>query len=255
MVYDPRNAQSLDIIAHPFDVGTTTNLSATVPLTLFGLTGYHTLRGVYSTDEGFNLANVPQLLLPSAAPTILTRQGHYYGSYSLQQLLWQDPDHPGGGWGLFGQVSASDTNPNPIGDVVIVGIGGSTPGRADDRWGVAWPDYLLSRDLKSGLAKVGQSLNDERVLEAYYDMAVVDHIRFGPDAQAIWPGTPGKSTTLFLGVRGRVVFRRFASGRPRSVVRAALLTRIDRRLVFSRPQHKPCVRGWRPSGSAAQSMC
>lgn len=206
MVYDPRNAQSLDVIAHPFDVGTTTNLSATVPLTLFGLTGYHTLRGVYSTDEGFNLANVPQLLLPSAAPTILTRQGYYYGSYSLQQLLWQDPDHPGGGWGLFGRVSASDTNPNPIGDVVIVGIGGSTPGRADDRWGVAWSDYLFSRDLKSGLAKVGQSLNDERVLEAYYDVAVVDHIRFGPDAQAIWPGTPGKSTALFLGVRGRVVF-------------------------------------------------
>jgi hypothetical protein len=37
-------------------------------------------------------------------------------------------------------------------------------------------------------------------------MPVVDHIRFGPDAQVIWPGTPGRSIALFLGVRGRVAF-------------------------------------------------
>lgn len=40
MIYDPRNAQSLDVIAHPFEDGTTASLSATVPLMLFGLTGY-----------------------------------------------------------------------------------------------------------------------------------------------------------------------------------------------------------------------
>jgi porin len=164
MIYDPRNAQSLDVIAHPFEDGTTASLSATVPLMLFGLTGYNTLRGVYSTAEGFNFDQAPQLLLPPESRGVLTRQGYYYGSYSLQQFLWQDPDHPGGGWGLFGQVSASDANPNPIGDVVIVGIGGTTPGRADDRWGVAWSDYLFSPDLKNGLAQVGQGLNDERVL-------------------------------------------------------------------------------------------
>src|SRR5208337_1935015 len=46
MVYDPRTAQDRQVMEHPFDHGTTTSISATVPLTLFGLIGYHTLRGV-----------------------------------------------------------------------------------------------------------------------------------------------------------------------------------------------------------------
>jgi hypothetical protein len=96
----------------------------------------------------------------------------------------------------------------------------SKPGRADDRWGVAWCDYLFSRDLKSGIAQVSQSLNDERVLEAYCDMAVVDHIRFGPDAQAIWPGTRQIHDALLgrTGQSGVLTFR--ASGKPRSASRA-----------------------------------
>jgi hypothetical protein len=43
----------------------------------------------------------------------------------------------------------------------------------------------------------------ERVLEAYYDIAVIDHVRFGPDARVIWPGTPGKSTARVCGSKGR----------------------------------------------------
>ena len=206
MVYDPRNAQDPDVIAHPFSQGTTTSLSAKIPVTLFGLTGYQTLRGVYSTAEGFNFDDAPQLILPPELQTKLTKQGYYFGSYAMQQFLWQDPDNPGRGWGLFGQLSASDANPNPIGNTIIVGVGGSTPTRPDDRWGVAWCDYLFSRQLANGLGALGGGLNDERVLEAYYDAAIIDHVRLGPDVQVVWPGTLGKSTALFAGVRGRLVF-------------------------------------------------
>ena len=207
MVYDPRSAQGLDVLEHPFAQGTTTSLSANIPMTVFGLTGYNTLRGVYSTANGFNFEDAPQLLLPLGSQTKLTKQGYTFGSYALQQFLWQDPDNPGRGWGFFGQISASDANPNPIGNAVIIGLGGSTPSRPDDRWGVAWCDYLFSRQLKTGLVALGgEGLNDERVLEAYYDAAVVAHVRFGPDVQVVWPGTPGKSTALFAGVRGRLLF-------------------------------------------------
>ncbi len=206
MVYDPRNAQDLDVISHPFAQGTTTSLSAKIPTSFFGLTGYQTLRGVYSTADGFNFDDAPQLLLPPGSAAKLTKQGYVFGSWAVQQFLWQDPDNPGKGWGFFGQISASDANPNPIGNTIILGVGGSTPGRPDDRWGVARCDYLWSRNLKNGLVAVGAGLNDERVLEAYYDTAVAPHVRLGPDVQVIWPGTPGESTALFVGVRGRVVF-------------------------------------------------
>jgi porin len=205
MVYDPRNAQDLSVIEHPLSQGTTTSLSATVPITLFGLTGYHTLRAVYSTADGFNFDAVPQLFLPSGSQMSLTKRGYYFASYSLQQFVWQDPANPGRGWGFFMQISGSDANPNPIGNTIILGVGGSTPGRPDDRWGIAWCDYLFSHQLKNGLAALGGRLNDERVLEAYYDAAIVPHVRVGPDAQVVWPGTPGESTVLFLGLRVRLV--------------------------------------------------
>jgi len=205
MVYDPRNAQDLDVIGHPFAQGTTTSLSVMVPLTVFRLTGYHTVRAVYSTAEGFNFDEAPQLLLPPGSQTNLTKRGYYFASYSLQQFLWQDPTNPGRGWGVFGMISGSDANPNPIGNAIILGLGGSTPGRPDDRWGIAWCDYLFSRQLNKALTAFGGEVNDERVLEAYYDTAVVPHVRFGPDAQVIWPATSGKSTALFLGLRMRLV--------------------------------------------------
>ena len=36
MVYDPRNAENLNVIEHPFAQGVTTSLSATIPLPLGG---------------------------------------------------------------------------------------------------------------------------------------------------------------------------------------------------------------------------
>jgi porin len=206
MVYDPRTAQDLSVIEHPFVSGTTISLSATIPLTLAGLSGFHTFRGVYSNATGLDLDTAGQLFLPPGSGAVQNKQGYRYGSYAFEQYLWQDPDNPSRGWGLFGQFAASDADPNPVGASVFVGLGGSTPGRLDDRWGVAWFDYMFSPHLKTGLAAIGEGLRDERGLEAYYDVAVVDHVRFGPDAQVIWPGTSGKAAALFLGARARLTF-------------------------------------------------
>jgi porin len=45
--------------------------------------------------------------------------------YSVQQYLWEDPNTPGVGWGLFGQVGFSDSNPNPFGWMMLAGLGGT----------------------------------------------------------------------------------------------------------------------------------
>jgi porin len=206
MVYDPRDAHDPNVVEHPFATGATTSLSATIPVPLDGLSGFHTFRVAYSSATGLDLDTVGELLLPSGSAAVDTKQGYYYGSYAFQQFLWQDPDKPSRGWGLFGEFEATDGNPNPVSAMVFLGLGGSTPGRLDDRWGVAWFDYMFSSHLKTALAAIGQGLQDERGLEAYYDMAIADHIRFGPDAQVIWPGTPGKATAVFLGTRARLVF-------------------------------------------------
>jgi porin len=186
----------------------TFSLSATVPLAIGGLPGFHTLRAAYTTQQGFDLEDVPLLLLPpESASELRSKQRYYFASYTINQFCWSDPGNPARGWGLSAQVALSDDNPNPIAGGFL-GLGGSTPfaSRLDDRWGVGWFKYVFSPALKASATIAGAGLNDESGLDAYYDAKIADHIRFGPDAQLIWPGTSGKSTALFLGVRGSIVF-------------------------------------------------
>jgi hypothetical protein len=76
------------------------------------------LRGTYSTLEGVDLANIPQLNLPPGDQIISTKQGYWHLAYSFQQYLWQSMDDPKQGWGLFGRYTMSDGNPNPTSELV-----------------------------------------------------------------------------------------------------------------------------------------
>ncbi len=63
-VYDPRNAQNWDVIEHPFTEGTTILGSVTVPVKIAGLTGFQSVKAIFSNQEGLDLSDAPQLLLP-----------------------------------------------------------------------------------------------------------------------------------------------------------------------------------------------
>jgi hypothetical protein len=80
---------------------------------------------------------------------------------------------------------------------------GDAISRLDDGWGVRWFNYVFSPALMV-CATGGASLDDESGVEVDYDAKFADHIRF--TRTPIWPGTRGKSTALFLGLRGRLVF-------------------------------------------------
>lgn len=190
MVYDPRNAQDWDVIENPFDKGTTTSLSVTVPTKIAGLTGYYGVRGVYSSKTGLDLADIPQLLLPPAADGTLTKGGYWYAGATVQQYLVQDTRNPAIGWGLFGEVGFSDGNPNPYAWHVIAGIGGNNTaeGRQLDRWGIAYFRYALSDDLIRSLSSLGLKFADEQGVEAYYNWAIAPWLRLTGNIQWIDTG-------------------------------------------------------------------
>ncbi len=185
------------------------SLSATIPLTLFGLPGFHTVRAVYSTQRGFDLNDLPQLLLPPGSGAAAgTKQGYVFGSYTFQQYLHQVPDDPRRGWGVFGMIAVSDGNPNPVRASALLGLGGDAllPSRPLDRWGIAAFYYSFSRTLRDGLSAIGQGLRNEWGVEAFYDVALVDHVRIGPDLQVIRSATPGLPVGVLGGIRMRLVF-------------------------------------------------
>ena len=118
MVYDPRNAQDWDVVENPFEEGTTTSLSITVPTKIGGLSGYYGVRGVYSSLDGLNLANIPQLILPPGEAGTSRRRADERRVLVRQRERAAVPlsrsQQPGRGMGLlcrgfdFGRKSQSD---------------------------------------------------------------------------------------------------------------------------------------------------
>jgi porin len=209
MVYDPRNAQDRDVVEHPLAEGVTTSLSVIIPTKVFGNTGFYGVRGVYSSKEGLDLADVPELALPPESQSIQTKEGYWYASVSAQQYLWQTEANPAVGWGVFGQLSFSDGNPNPLAWSAIAGVGGTGgffEGRDRDKWGIAYFHYGLSDDLKDGLEALNIELGDERGVEAYYNVAVAPWWRVTADVQWIDSATARRENALVASIRNQIKF-------------------------------------------------
>jgi porin len=209
MVYDPRNAQLPAVIEHPFEKGTTISLSATVPIQLFGLNGYHSFRGVYVTKKGINLEEIPQLFLPpQAAIPLATKRGQWYASYTVQQYLMQSTENPAIGWGMFAQAGISDGNPNPVKWSVIAGLGGNNlaPSREGDLWGVGYMYYGFSRHLLRALDLFGIERGDESGVEAFYNVALTPWLRVTGDLQLIQPWNTAANRATIGSVRVQTKF-------------------------------------------------
>jgi porin len=179
-----------------------------VPIRLLGNASIHRFRGVYSTQEGIDLMDIPQLKLPpEAARELGTRSGYWFFSYAFQYFLFQDETDASRGWGIFGQVGVSDGNPNPFAWSGFIGIGGNSPfsGRNHDRFGIAYFRYSLSNDLVDGLRPV-IPLEDEQGIEAYYSYAVTPWLKITGNLQVIDPAFSDNNRSVFLGLRTQVIF-------------------------------------------------
>jgi porin len=208
LVYDPRSAQDSDVLNDPFDDGVTLSLSMTVPIQLWGNTSIHGIRGVYSTQDGIDLRDIPQLILPPEAQRELEMQSDYwFYSYSFRHFLFQDENDPSRGWGVFGQFGVSDGNPNPVEWSYLIGVGGNSPvpARSDDRFGIGLFRYSLSNDLVEGL-RPGIQLEDEQGIEAYYNYAVAPWLKVTGNLQVIDPAFSDNKRSVFFGLRTQVKF-------------------------------------------------
>ena len=210
MIYDPRNAQDAGVLRQPFADGVTVSLSATFPVSLGGNGGFQGIRAVYSTQQGLNLNDIPQLALPPEAEAVIgERSPYWYLAYSFQQTLFRQAQDPARGWGIFGQVAISDGNPNTIESSILAGIGGDSPiaQRPLDRWGVGYFRYNLSSALLDGLAVLGKpDLRREQGVEAFYNMALSQSLRLTVSLSYVSPGEAAREDAVFAGWRLQAAF-------------------------------------------------
>ena len=206
MVYDPVSQTMRSGFADPFGEGITFNGSVEVPSNFFGKSGKHFFSAAYSTQNGVDFSD-PYLLLPTTPPPATT-DDRWYFAYAFEQTLWRDANDPKKAWGLFGQASISDANPNPIGWSALGGIGGTSPipGRERDKFGVGYFYVGYSQDLKDTLRVFGLPVRDETGVEIFYNVAVTPWLRVTADAQFIRPPRTDRDTAIIAGMRAQILF-------------------------------------------------
>ncbi|MBY6091090.1 carbohydrate porin [Maritimibacter alkaliphilus] len=207
MIYDPNNAQGGDFWDHLFEDGVVFNGTATYKAQIGGLPGFYAINLIHSTAEG---TNYDSLASNSAIDTFSqTTKGITVASLKFQQYLSHNPAGTNEGWGVFGQLTFGDGNPNQLDNIFVLGVGGTSPieGRSDDRWGLAWARFNWSDKMVAALeAGGGAGLRDEWAVEAYYEAALVNGMRVGANVMHIHPGTPGYDDYTQFGVRFRATF-------------------------------------------------
>jgi porin len=207
-VLDPRSAENPRVIERPFEKGVAAGVSATVPTEIFGLSGFHAFRAAYSDARGIDLDEIAQIRPPSLGSGPVTKKGYWFGSYAIQQNLFQSETNPAVGWGLFGLAAQSDANPTPVGWNMLAGLGGNNllDGRENDRWGVGFFHYGVTEPLLAGLNALGFARRGEGGVEGFYNFAITPWLRLSADLQIIDPWNPSKQRETVTALRLQTKF-------------------------------------------------
>ncbi|PPD42960.1 MAG: porin [Methylocystis sp.] len=205
---DPRNAANPRVLERPFERGVGAVGGVTIPTRIAGLNGFHTIRGGYSNARGFDLDDIGEARARLARGVGITKKGFWLASYAVQQYLVQSDENPAVGWGVFGLATLSDGNPNPVRWSVLAGLAGNNliRGREDDRWGVGFFHYGLTRPFLSGLAENRIYRRSEGGVEAFYNWAITPWLRLSGDLQIIDPWNVNRPRATYMALRLQTKF-------------------------------------------------
>lgn len=180
--------------------------SINVPLPIAGKQGIHTFSAAWSSKEFTSLGQDPRIL--TGEVPITPTKGSWLVWWSGTQYLYQDPDDPTKGWGLFGRLGASDGKVNPTRYFLNAGVGGQSPlpGRKLDQFGIGWFYNRASNELGPiATTLIGLGTRATGV-EIYYNYAVTPYFKVTPDLQIIEPSLKAATTATVLGLRAELDF-------------------------------------------------
>ncbi|AJA09762.1 Putative secreted protein [Sphingopyxis fribergensis] len=205
-VYDPANQTNKTGFEDPFGSGTSFLASAMVPVTIGGKPGYQNFKASVNTKTGFDLNDLPELVLPPETRVTGTNKGAWNVTYAFQQFLWMNPTAKGRGWGVFGQVGLSDGNPTPLDWSMHLGVGGQPwLSRPDDRFGFAYFRQSFSNLIIDAAAPIAR-IRDEQGLEAFYTVQIGKPFRLTADVQVIDGAVPDRRTAVVSSLRLKAGF-------------------------------------------------
>jgi porin len=207
-VVDPTGRPDTSGLKQLFNNGMTLFYQLRLPVTLFDLPGHQMVEGTYASGR-FSPLSAEDLLILNRPPGIpgTLRSNSWVVTYGFDQFLVVDPADPTKGWGIFGNISLSDQNTNPIRWFMNLGVAGESPftGRSADSWGLGYYYLATSSVLRQTLGPFAPSGNEQGV-ELFYNAAITPWFTLTADIQAIDPALSGARSAFLFGLRAKIDF-------------------------------------------------
>lgn len=199
-VFDAQAQTRRSGLEDPFDQGVAALASITVPVKLAGKRGYYAVKLAGSTRKRLAAESLPPVLIPAPGSGFGDRRGEASIVLAGYQNLVEYPEHPGKGWGVFGQVFLSGGNPTFLDRSAFFGVSGNPRFRPDDRFGVSWFRYSLTNKLV-GVLNHRLALEDEEGIEAFYTVQLARPVRLTASVQVIDSAIAARRTGAIAGLR------------------------------------------------------
>ena len=187
-----------------FDEGVAISAELRYATERFGMPGHQLFGGTWSSRKFVRIGQDPRILLPDIP---ITRAGDSWSLYwNMDQALWMDKCDPSRHWGVFARAGIADDDTNPINYLLSAGLGGSSPLRAGDSFGVGYYYSGTSDEIGPLLAAAVGPIGDGQGVEIFYRAQITEAISVTPDFQWLDQARQSISDAYLLGLRMNIAF-------------------------------------------------
>ncbi|XZE53954.1 carbohydrate porin [Planctomycetaceae bacterium SH139] len=166
--------------------------------------GHQLVGATWSNREYASLGQDPRVILPNIP--IARTNGSWSLYWNTDQALWVDPSNANRHWGYFARAGVADDSANPINYLLSAGLGGASPLKAGDSFGVGYFYSGTSDEVGPILQAAVGPIGDSQGVECFYRMQVSNCFSVTPDFQWVQQARENVSDAYILGLRANLQF-------------------------------------------------
>lgn len=166
--------------------------------------GHQLFGATWSSRDYVAFGQDPRIVLPEVP--VARTNGTWAFNWNMDQALWVDSTDPARHWGYFARAGIADDSNNPIEYFLSAGLGGASPLRAGDGFGIGYFFFGTSNKVGPLLQAALGPIGDGQGVEVFYRAQVNRSVSVTPDFQWISQSRLQIPDAYVLGMRMNVMF-------------------------------------------------
>jgi len=166
--------------------------------------GHQLFGATWSSRDYVSLGQDPRILLPDVP--IDRADGSWSFYWNTDQALWVDSGNPSRHWGYFARAGIADDSANPINYLLSAGLGGASPLRDGDSFGIGYFYSGTSDEIGPVLTGLLGPIGDSQGVEIFYRTQLTKAVSVTPDFQWLSQARRNTADAYVLGLRANVAF-------------------------------------------------